>query len=302
MTSTADIVVVGSINVDYVLRVPTLPRPGETLGGDTFSIFGGGKGANQAVACARLGAQTALIACVGDDSAGRERIEALNNDGIDTHGIDAIVNSSTGSAMIFVAANGENCIGISAGANAALDSARVMTHRDTLAAARIILVQLETPLAGVGTAVELAARGDATVILNPAPATQLDAALLGHVDILTPNQSEATALCGLPCADREAADAASEALRALGPQTVIITLGADGAWVNDRGERYHVPAATPERIVDTVAAGDTFNGAMAVALAEGESLPTAVAFANRAAAIAIGRHGAQDSIPFRTEV
>ncbi|MEL7296064.1 MAG: ribokinase [Pseudomonadota bacterium] len=302
MTRPADIAVVGSINVDYVLRVPRLPKPGETLAGETFSVFGGGKGANQAVACARLGAQTALIACVGDDGAGRERIAALANDGVETSSIDAIVDTSTGSAMIFVAASGENCIGISAGANAELDAERISTHRDALAHARIVLVQLETPVAGVRTAVELAADAGATVILNPAPATTIDATVLRHVDLLTPNQSEATALCGLPCNNRDEADAASEALREQGPQTVIITLGADGAWVNERGERYHVPAATPKRIVDTVAAGDTFNGALAVALSEGQALPSAVAFANRAAAIAIGRHGAQDSIPFRTEV
>lgn len=299
--SRAPIVVAGSINVDYALATPRIPLAGETLTGDAFAISRGGKGANQAVACCRLGATTVLIGCVGDDAAGRDTLIALTSEGLITDQVTTVRGQHTGSAVIFVAADGENCIGISAGANAALDESRIRQHAAPIESAHYLLVQLETPLAGVRAAIDIAKAADTQVILNPAPACELDDALLAGVDILTPNQGEAALLSGLPCDDLEQAERASEALIERGAKTVIITLGAHGALVNDGDSCQRVPAPDVEA-VDTVAAGDTFSGALAVALVEGQSLLAAVDFANRAAAVAVTRRGAQDAIPRRREV
>ncbi|MEN7341396.1 MAG: ribokinase [Pseudomonadota bacterium] len=296
------IVVVGSVNVDYVLTTPRIPKAGETLAGDRFAIHGGGKGANQALACARLGGSTSLIACVGDDNAGRERLIELSESGINTTPVQSVPKTSTGSAVIFVADDGENCIGICAGANNALDTKAVDAHSALIRDAQILLVQLETPDSGINTALETAHAAGLTVILDPAPARVLSDRTLSLVSILTPNQTEASALSGMPCDTEEHARAVSEHLRSKGPETVVITMGEHGALVNHQGDIVRCPAASAGHVVDTVAAGDTFAGALAVGLAEERPLMEAVLFANRAAAISVTRHGAGPSIPHRHEV
>ncbi|MEM8546764.1 MAG: ribokinase [Pseudomonadota bacterium] len=302
MTNTpAAIVILGSANADYSLRVPAIPAPGETLTGTDFRVAQGGKGANQAVACARLGGHAAFIACVGDDGAGRDALTAYANAGLVTDHVHTTEGLATGSAVIFVADSGENCIGIAAGANAALSRARVDASAATVAAAEILLMQLEAPLDTVVYAAALARAHQTRVVLNPAPAQTLDPSLLTHVDILTPNETELAILTGQPVASRTDIVAAAQALKQQGPSTVIVTLGSAGAaLVTD--DTVTVIDAPVVDASDTTAAGDTFNGALVVALAEGQTLAAAVHFANRAAALSVTRRGAIDAIPTRVEV
>lgn len=301
MSDIVSIVVAGSINVDYVLRTPHIPLAGETVSGGEFAIFGGGKGANQAVACARLGANTALIGCVGSDAAGRDCTLRFLEEGINRNSIQSCQEFNTGSAMIFVADDGENCIGISAGANAMLGAAAIAEKAPLIASADILLLQLETPIDGINEAVRIAKDNDTTIILNPAPAQPLEAALLAKVDILTPNETEAALLTEMDCNTLADAELCSQRLRDMGPDIVIITLGEAGALINDKGCISTVDAAVVSAI-DTVGAGDTFNGALAVALSERKTLQEAAAFATKAAAIAVTRRGAQASIPLRSEI
>ena len=300
-SSPARIVVVGSANTDLVVRVSSLPRPGETVIGGTFASVGGGKGANQAVAAARAGGSTTLIAKLGADALGDAAIAAFAADGIDTTFITRDPATPSGVAFILVDDRGENSIAVASGANERLLPADIDRARGAIRAADILLVQLEIPLDTVRHAVAVAHAAGVPVILNPAPARPLDAGLLAQVAILTPNETEAELLTCLAVTDESSAAAAAGRLLAAGPRSAVITLGRRGAVVADVAATAHV-AGHDVVAVDTVAAGDVFNGCLAVALAEGISLVEAAAFANAAAAIAVTRHGAQASAPRRDEI
>ncbi|MFM8704623.1 MAG: ribokinase [Planctomycetia bacterium] len=300
-STSARIVVVGSANTDLVVRVPALPRPGETVIGGTFVSVGGGKGANQAVAAARSGGSTTLIAKLGADAMGDAAVAAFAAEGIDTTFISRDLATASGVAFILVDDRGENSIAVASGANDRLLPADIDRAHDAIRAADMLLVQLEIPLDTVRHAVAVAHAAGVPVILNPAPARPLHAGLLAQVAILTPNETEAELLTRLAVTDEPSAAVAAGRLIAAGPRSVVITLGRRGAVV--------AAAAAPAPVaghdvaaLDTVAAGDVFNGCLAVALAEGKSLVEAAAFANAAAAIAVTRHGAQASAPRRDEI
>ncbi len=301
------IVIIGSINMDLVLRVPRMPHPGETLSGGRFQTISGGKGANQAVACARLSADSvkvAMIACLGDDAFGVELRTALRNDGIDDSHVSTIAGEASGVASILVDAGGQNSIVLAAGANDALSPAHIDDARSLIEQARIVVLQLETPLATVRHAIKLAHELGKIVVLNPAPAQALPADLLGQVDYLIPNEIEAAMLAGLSAASLDS-DAAIEAavakLRAAGSANVLVTLGEKGVYAALSSGSVHF-AAQPTKAVDTTAAGDTFIGGFVAALAEGRSEADAIAFGQRAAALSVARIGAQTSIPYRHEL
>ncbi|MBI2928169.1 MAG: ribokinase [Verrucomicrobia bacterium] len=292
------VLVVGSSNTDMILRMERLPRPGETILGGEFCMAPGGKGANQAVGAARAGGDVTFIARVGRDVFGAQAIAGFRKDRIDVRYVSHDPTNPSGVALIFVANDGENSIAVASGANARLSPADVRRARHAFASASVLLMQLETPLATVEAAAELAAAHGVRVILNPAPAQKLPDALLRRVSILTPNESEAELLTGVRVASDAAAERAARALLRKGPQAVVITLGARGAFVATADSSQLVPGfrVTP---VDTTAAGDVFNGALAVALGEGKSLPDAVRFANAAGALSVTKLGAQPSAPTR---
>lgn len=296
----ARVVVVGSANTDLVVRVAKLPRPGETVLGGTFASVGGGKGANQAVAAARAGGDVAFIAMLGQDDLGDAALAAYQAEGIDTSFIGRAADCSSGVALILIDKAGENSIAVASGANDRLGPGQIDAARDVIAAADTVLVQLEIPLETVCRTVELAAAAGRRVILNPAPARPLDASLLARVSVITPNETEAELLTGMAVVDEAAATLVAERLRSLGPDAVL-TLGRRGCLVADGG----IPTLISGHdvtAVDTVAAGDVFNGSLAVALGEGFDLAAAARFANAAAAISVTRHGAQDSAPRRVEI
>ena len=296
----ARVVVVGSANTDLVVRVAALPRPGETVLGGTFSSVGGGKGANQAVAAARAGGQVTFIAMLGQDDLGDAALDSYRAEGIDTTHIGRAVDCPSGVALILVDKAGENSIAVASGANDRLGPAQIDAARNAIASADIVLVQLEIPLDTVRRTVEVAAAAGRRVILNPAPARPLEASLLAQVAVVTPNETEAELLTGMPVVDEAAAAVVAERLRSLGPAAVL-TLGRRGCLVAAGGEPAMIPGHAVTA-VDTVAAGDVFNGSLAVALAEGLDLPAAARFANAAAAISVTRHGAQSSAPTRQEI
>lgn len=294
------IAVVGSSNTDMIISMGRIPKPGETIIGGDFAMAAGGKGANQAVAAARAGGRVSFIARVGDDLFGEQAIRGFAADGIDVRHVQKDESAPSGVALIFVGGDGENSIGVASGANARLSADDIEQAREAIQSAGVLLVQLEIPIETVRAAVLAAAR-DARVILNPAPAQPLDDDLLGRVSILTPNETEAALLTGLEVEDEAGAALAAEALRRRGPEIVIITLGAKGALVSDTSGTRLVPAFSVDP-VDTTAAGDVFNGALAIALSEDRPLDEAVRFANAAAAISVTRPGAQPSAPRRPEI
>ena len=295
------ILVVGSSNTDMIIRLDRIPRPGETILGGAFSTAAGGKGANQAVGAARAGGQVTFVARVGRDMFGEQAVAGFEKDGINVGHIVRDAAEPSGVALIFVAKDGENSIAVASGANGALAPADVRKAKGAFAAAAVLVMQLETPLATVQAAADLAAKAGVPVILNPAPARPLPAALLKRVGILTPNETEAELLTGIQVADEASAAKAAAKLRKLGVQTVIITLGARGAFIADAGGSQLVPGFKV-KAVDTTAAGDIFNGALAVALAEGRPLVDAVRFANAAAALSVTKLGAQPSAPLRRDI
>jgi ribokinase len=297
----AEVLVVGSINMDLVVRTARLPDPGETVPGKSFATIPGGKGANQAVAAARLGARTAMIGRVGDDAFGAELRRVLAADGIDCQAVRAVPGVPSGVALIEVDDAGRNHIVVVPGGNGHLAPADVQAHEPLLAAARAVVLQLEVPLEAVRwTAARARALGK-LVVLNPAPARPLPADLLASADYLVPNELEASALTGLWVDSPAAAAEAAGRLRAQGPRNVIVTLGAAGVLSASAGGTRHHPAR-PVQAVDSTAAGDTFIGGLCAALVEGRSLEAAIAFAQAAAAISVTRPGAQTSIPRRDEV
>lgn len=295
------IVVVGSSNTDMIVQMKRLPKPGETILGGDFSIAAGGKGANQAVGAARAGARVAFVARVGQDMFGRQAVDGLLRDGIDVRYVVKDRAAPSGVALIFVGKNGENSIAVASGANGRLSSADVRNATKALVGARFLLMQLETPLETVQTAARLATKAGVRVILNPAPARSLPARLFRHISILTPNETETEVLTGIKVKNVTDAARAAVRLMARGVHTVIITLGRRGAFVATKEGRQLVPGFKV-RSVDTTAAGDIFNGALAAALGEDKPLLEAVRFANAAAAISVTRLGAQPSAPLRKEI
>ena len=293
------IVVLGSTNTDMVISGAKIPVPGETVCGGAFMMNPGGKGANQAVAVARLAEQKGaclFIAKVGDDLFGRDTAQRLKQDGIDARLIVDPEHAS-GTALILVDAQGQNCISVALGANGTLCPADVEPFAAEIRAANALLLQLETPLETVLWAARTAHEAGVPVVLNPAPAATLPGDLYACLDWITPNETEAELLTGVKVVDLASAQAAERELRARGVKNVAITLGAQGCYAN--GVLY---PSTPVKAVDTVAAGDTFNGAFVVALAEGRGVEAAIAFAQAAAAISVTRKGAQPSVPYRHEV
>ncbi|NET58150.1 MAG: ribokinase [Symploca sp. SIO2E6] len=290
------IIVFGSINLDLVTKTPRLPIPGETLRGYEFFTAGGGKGANQAVAAAQLGISTKLVGRLGDDDFGRQLHHSLQATGVDTEGIVVDTASSSGIAVIMVDDAGENQIILIPGANERLGEADVARLKNLLPAAAVLLLQLEIPLAAVLSAALAAQQAGVPVILDPAPVQELPPELYQNVDILTPNQVEAAQLVGFPVDSQEAAAQAATVLRQRGVGTVIVKLGYKGAFCATESESFFVPVF-PVQAVDTVAAGDAFNGALAVALAKGLSLRQAVVWGSAAGAIAVTQAGAQTSLP-----
>lgn len=295
------LVVLGSVNADHVLQVPSFPRPGETLHGRNYQVIAGGKGANQAVAAARLNADIGFIACVGDDSFGINIRENFRMDGIDITAVKMEPNCPTGIAMIQVSDSGENSICLSAEANAKLTAAAIGPDLERIRQADYLLMQLETPLCGIEKAAQVAKDANTVVILNPAPARVLSDELLACVDMITPNETEAEVLTGITVTDAESAQQAANILHDKGIKTVMITLGAKGVWLSQDG-RGDIIAGFNVEVTDTTAAGDTFNGAFVTGLLEDLSLESAIKFAHAAAAISVTRFGAQTSIPTRKEV
>ncbi|WJW92594.1 ribokinase [Enterobacter asburiae] len=301
MKTAGNLVVLGSINADHILNLESFPAPGETVTGNQYQVAFGGKGANQAVAAGRSGANIAFIACTGDDDTGERVRKQLVSDNIDVAPVSVVAGESTGVALIFVNAEGENVIGIHAGANAALTTERVEAQRAIIAGAEALLMQLESPVESVLAAAKIAHENHTTVVLNPAPARVLSDELLALVDIITPNETEAEKLTGIRVENDDDAARAARALHDKGIGTVIITLGSRGVWASVNGEGRRVPGFKVKAI-DTIAAGDTFNGALVTALLEGKRMDEAIRFAHAAAAIAVTRKGAQPSVPWRKEI
>ncbi|MTI14599.1 ribokinase [Sansalvadorimonas verongulae] len=301
---TKKIFVIGSASADHVLMVDSFPRPGETVTGSRYDIIPGGKGANQAVACARLGGTTRFMACLGQDVFGTKVIETFQDDGIETSLIEQIEGMRTGIAMIFVDNNAENCIGIAAEANSQLTAERVARQTQAIAEADYLLMQLETPVEAILKAAQIAQKNHTPVVLNPAPACPLSDELLACIDIITPNQTEAEVLTGIPANTEENAIKAAAALHNKGIATVVITMGKKGALISEKSESRiatQLINGFSVKATDTTAAGDTFNGGMLVALAEGKSLTDAIRFGNACGALSVTRSGAQTSIPSRAE-
>lgn len=292
--------VLGSINADHVISVPYFAKPGETLTGHSYHIAYGGKGANQAVAAARLGAKVSFIGCIGNDDIGRAMKTAFVQDGIDVGAIKTIDNQMTGIAMIQVAESGENSIVISAGANGHLDESVVAETQSAISEADCLLMQLETPLPAIIQAAQIAKQHGTKVVLNPAPARALPDELLGLLDMITPNETEAEILTGVKVVDEATASQAAEVFHQKGIETVLITLGSKGVFVSENGLG-NIVAGFRVQAVDTTAAGDTFNGALVTAMLEDKPFAEAIRFAHAAAAISVTRKGAQPSIPSRQE-
>ncbi|WBA07840.1 ribokinase [Salinivibrio kushneri] len=297
------LVVLGSVNADHVLRVPHFPRPGETLHGHDYAVIAGGKGANQAVAAVRCGADVAFIASVGDDAYGQIIRQSYAQEGMDISAVKVQANTPTGIAMIQVTEQGENSIALSAEANAALTAEAITADLDKIAEADYLLMQLETPMCGIEKAAFHAKAAKTHVVLNPAPAAPLSDVLLASVDIITPNETEAQSLTGIEVTDTASAQAASDVLHEKGVGTVLITLGKQGVWLSEKGEQAGqlIPGFRVDA-VDTTAAGDTFNGALVTGLIEGQTLYQAIRFAHAAAALSVTQRGAQTSIPSRSDV
>lgn len=295
------IVVIGSCNTDMVITTDQLPKPGETVLGRNFKMFSGGKGANQAVAVARLGGDISFIAKIGDDLFGKQSIEKYKDEGIDIRHIFLDPELPTGVALITVDQNGENCIAVASGANAALKSTHIKNVKDIIENAAILLMQLEIPIETVEYAAKLAYRKGIKVVLNPAPAVLLSDELLKCLYTIIPNKTEAEILSGITISDWDSAKQAANIISSKGVEIVVITLGENGALVKNGSKYYNIPGNKVD-VVDTTAAGDTFCGAFCVALSEGFPIEKAAEIANKAGSIAVSRQGAQDSIPYREEV
>ena len=295
------IVVLGSTNTDMVVTGNRIPAPGETVSGGRFMMNPGGKGANQAVAVARLAAHKgacAFIAKVGDDLFGRDTARRMKRDGIDAR---LIVDRKepSGTALILVDSKGQNVISVALGSNGTLSPGDIAPHRAAIENSAALLMQLETPMETVCTAARWAHEKGVTVVLNPAPAAKLPKDLYRRLDWITPNETEAELLTGVKVKDAAGAARAVSVLRRRGVKHVLVTMGSKGVFCGDCGKLFPCRRV---RAVDCVAAGDTFNGAFVVAISEGRTVPEAIDFAQKAAAISVTRPGAQSSVPYRREV
>ena len=290
------IIVIGSSNTDMVVKTERFPKPGETIVGGEFFLFAGGKGANQAVAAARLGGAVQFVARVGDDVFGRQAVEGFKAEGIDCSAVKTDSDLASGTALITVDASGENSIVVAPGANNALVP-EDLSGID-FAAASLVLMQLETPLPTIAAATKAAPR---KCVLNPAPAQTLPPEVLKGLYLITPNETEAELLTGVLPTDPASCVRAAKILHDAGVQHVIITLGAAGAFYSGGNSSFNVLAPVVKAL-DTTAAGDCFNGAIVVALAEGKTWREAIEFAVQAASISVTRMGAQVSVPKRSEL
>jgi ribokinase len=294
------IVVIGSTNTDMIIKLPHLPSPGETVLGGEFTIAHGGKGANQAIAAARAGGDVSFISCVGDDIFGQKALDNLRDNGIDTTHIKVMKGIASGIALINVSQTGENSISVAPGANSHLTPSDILENSDIIKNADVILIQLEILLETVAEALTLAGKFNVPVILNPAPARHLSNVLMQNVDILTPNEKEAALLAGVSYDNMDYENVSTKLVES-GPETVIITLGENGAYYH-KGGKGNTISGYKVNVTDTTAAGDTFNGYLAVSLACGANTEIAVKTANRAASLAVTKMGAQTSIPYMEEV
>ena len=295
------IVVIGSSNTDMVVKTDHLPVPGETIIGGEFFMYPGGKGANQAVAAARLGGQVTLIAKIGDDIFGKQSVQLIKAEGIETSYLIADPVAASGVALITVDKNGENCITVASGSNAKLLPADIEPFLPVILNASIVLMQLEIPLTTVNYIAGICRKNNIKLTLNPAPACHLPDELYACLDYITPNEKEAEMLTGIRVEDIPSAKSAAKALKHKGVKTVIITLGKQGALIVTDTFEKHIPSMIVEAL-DTTGAGDVFNGALAFALSAGKELTQAVAFACRGAAISVTRLGAQSSAPYTKEL
>ena len=295
------ILVIGSSNIDMIARVRQLPRPGETVGEAQFMQSNGGKGANQAVAAARLGGDVAFVSCLGSDAGAAALRQQFAADGIDIESLFQVADTPTGTALIFVSEEGENSIAVAPGANRRLTREVIDAVADRIAGAEYLLLQLEIPMDTVAYAIEKAREAGTRVVLNPAPAMPLSDDLLRKVYLLTPNRTETETLTGIAVHSAHDASKAAGILLAKGVENVIVTLGSEGALIKNAAGEELIPA-DKVRPVDTTAAGDVFNGALLVALTEGKPLAEVVRFAARCAALSVTRMGAQTSIPWRREI
>jgi len=297
------IVVIGSSNTDMVIRTKNLPRPGETVLGGTFFMNAGGKGANQAVACARLGGAVTFVCKTGNDVFGHQAYQLFDDEGIDPSYVFSDPKNPSGVALILVDDNAENSIAVASGSNSNLLTSDIDSSLDAIENSEIVLMQLEIPLKTIDYAAQIAKSRHKMVILNPAPAPSepLPHSILKNIDLITPNETEAEIISGIPVVDEASAIAAAKRIAELGVKKVIITMGSKGAMLYENGEAEFIPSIRV-KAVDTTAAGDCFNGALTIAISEGRSLKDSVLFANRAAAISVTRPGAQVSMPYRHEV
>ncbi len=294
------IIVVGSANTDMVVKSTKLPLPGETLLGGSFFMNAGGKGANQAVAAARLGGNVTLVTKVGNDIFGQQTIAGLQKENINTDYVFIDEEAPSGTALIMVNEEGENCIVVAPGANANLlrsDIEKVKNITDS----EMILMQLEIPMKTIVAVTNIAKQNGLKVIINPAPAQKLDDELLNGLFLITPNETEASLLTGIRVEDEDTASQAAAVFLNKGVQNVIITLGRQGAYFQNENSKIKINAPTVQAM-DTTAAGDTFSGALTVALTENMDWESAIKFAVAAASISVTRLGAQSSVPFRNEI
>ena len=295
------IIVVGSTNMDMVVKTNHIPEPGETVLGGDFFMNPGGKGANQAVAIARLGGDVLFISKIGDDIFGKQSIQLFEEEGIEISGLVPDDSGPSGVALITVDKDGENSIVVAPGANANLLPGDVESTLEQLSDVGFMLMQLEIPMSTVLKAAEYGKKNNILVILNPAPVNDEVFQVFPFIDIITPNAKEAEMLTGIPVNSIESAEKAARTIREKGVKQVVITMGKMGALVLDDSDVAFIPA-TEVQTVDTTAAGDAFNGALVVALSEGKTFVDAVTFASSAAAITVTRMGAQSAMPYRNEL
>ncbi len=295
------ILIVGSSNTDMVIKTHNFPAPGETILGGRFLMNAGGKGANQAVAAARLGGLVTFVGKIGDDIFGKQAVQQLEDEGINVDYVAIDPENPSGVALITVDSKGENSIVVAPGSNGTLSSFDFDKAIVELDESEFVLMQLEIPIPTVEHVARKAAQKLKKVVLNPAPAAQLSDELLKNLYIITPNETEAELLTGIKVSDQHSALKAAMALNIKGVEIVIITMGSAGAFLLSNGN-YEIIGAPKVVAVDTTAAGDTFNGALVVALSEGKTIQESIAFANKAAAISVTRIGAQSSVPFRKEI
>lgn len=295
------ILIVGSSNTDMVIKTQKFPSPGETILGGKFLMNAGGKGANQAVAAARTGGNVTFVGKIGNDIFGKQAVQQLKEEGINVDFVSVDEENPSGVALITVDSKGENSIVVAPGSNGTLSSSDFDKASNVLDESEYVLMQLEIPISTVEHIAQMAGKKQKKVVLNPAPAARLSDELLKNISIITPNESEAELLTGIKVTDEQSALKAASLLHAKGIETVIITMGAAGAFLLSQGKHEIIRAPKVEP-VDTTAAGDTFNGALVVALSEGKSITESIVFANKAAAISVTRIGAQASVPYRKEI